>query len=212
MAQQPATAPFGGFSPANSKAPIDIQADSLVINDTKKIAIYKGNVIAVQGETTLRTVELEVQYASKDDAAGQKGKAPKAKGAAGAVDESSQQIKRIKAKQKVVMTSSREQTATGDEADYDVATQTVVLTGNVILKQGENILKGHRLVVDMKTGESRMESTPAGGRISTVLHPQQKDQGKAPEKGAPAAGGEAAKPAAKPSTSSWDSTTTTLKK
>jgi lipopolysaccharide export system protein LptA len=161
VAQQPLTNPLGGFA-TNSKAPIDIKADSLVINDAKKVAIYRGNVVAIQGDVTLRTVELEVHYATKGAEKSKNDAAP-----AGGGD--MQQIKRILAKKQVVLTSTKDQTATGDLAEYEVGAQTVVMSGGVILKQGPNILKGDRLIVDLKSGESRME----GGRVSTVLHPQQ---------------------------------------
>jgi lipopolysaccharide export system protein LptA len=176
-AQQPVGQAFGGFA-TNNRAPIDIQADSLTINDQKKIATYRGNVIAVQGDFTLRTVELEVHYGAKPAADGAAKTA-----ASSTLGSDSQQIKRILAKRQVVMTSTRDQTATGDLADYEVGGQTVVLSGNVILKQGPNILKGDKLIVDLKTGESRMEATPSGGRIKTILHPQQKDQPAQPQAG-----------------------------
>jgi lipopolysaccharide export system protein LptA len=201
--QQPLSSALGGFG--RSSAPIDIQADKLVINDTKKTAIYRGNVVAVQGEYTLRTVELEVFYASKDGQGAAKGAQPRQ--AARTPGEESQQITRILAKQKVIMTSAKDQTATGDLADYNVAEQKVVITGDeVFLKQGENVLKGKKLTVDLKTGETLME----GGRVSTVLHPRQGEQGKS---GAPttAPGAPAERKTAPgsmtPPTSSWPSTT-----
>jgi hypothetical protein len=47
--------------------------------------------------------------------------------------------------------------------------------GNVVLTQGENVLKGERLVIDLKTGESRFEnpgSTASGGRIRALFMPK----------------------------------------
>jgi lipopolysaccharide export system protein LptA len=66
--------------------------------------------------------------------------------------------------------------------------------GNVVLTQGQNVLKGDRLVIDLKTGESRFENpgtTTAGGRIRALFVPSAKTNGKA----ADAQSGEA-KPAA----------------
>jgi lipopolysaccharide export system protein LptA len=48
--------------------------------------------------------------------------------------------------------------------------------GNVVLTQGKNVLKGDRLVIDLKTGESRFEHTgnaTAGGRIRALFMPKQ---------------------------------------
>jgi lipopolysaccharide export system protein LptA len=46
--------------------------------------------------------------------------------------------------------------------------------GNVVLTQGRNVLKGDRLIIDLKTGESRFENqdqTVAGGRIRALFVP-----------------------------------------
>ena len=48
--------------------------------------------------------------------------------------------------------------------------------GNVVLTQGENVLKGDRLVIDLKTGESRFENSgneAAGGRIRALFMPKE---------------------------------------
>jgi hypothetical protein len=51
----------------------------------------------------------------------------------------------------------------------------VTVGGNVVLMQGKNVLKGDRLVIDLKTGESRFENkgnTEAGGRIRALFMPE----------------------------------------
>ena len=51
----------------------------------------------------------------------------------------------------------------------------VTVGGNVVLTQGQNVLKGDRLVIDLKTGESRFENpgnTPTGGRIRALFMPK----------------------------------------
>ena len=51
----------------------------------------------------------------------------------------------------------------------------VTVGGNVVLMQGKNVLKGDRLVIDLKTGESRFENkgnTAAGGRIRALFMPE----------------------------------------
>ena len=54
--------------------------------------------------------------------------------------------------------------------------QLVTVGGNVVLTQGENVLKGDRLVIDLKTGESRFENSgndAAGGRIRALFMPKE---------------------------------------
>ena len=42
----------------------------------------------------------------------------------------------------------------------------ITMTGNVVLTQGPNIVRGERLVVNLKTKQGRME----GGRVQTPDH------------------------------------------
>lgn len=179
---------FGGLS-ENSSDPIDIEADMLTVYDAKKTATFKGNVKAVQGTTTLRADELDVYYVGgTDKLTGQESAAAPVADKAkepGAKDGPEAQINKIKAKGNVVITTSDNQTTSSDWAIYDVPIQTVTVGGNVVLSQGQNVLKGDRLVIDLKTGESRFENTGSagtgGGRIRALFMPQQKNATSAAE-------------------------------
>ena len=51
-------------------------------------------------------------------------------------------------------------------------TNTVTLTGNVVMTQGQNVLRGDRLVVDLTSGVSRVESGKNGqGRVQGLFLP-----------------------------------------
>ena len=58
-------------------------------------------------------------------------------------------------------------TATGDRAIFDMAKNLVTLAGNVVLTQGDNVVRGDRLVVDLTTKRGRVE----GGRVQTLITP-----------------------------------------
>jgi lipopolysaccharide export system protein LptA len=47
-------------------------------------------------------------------------------------------------------------------------TNTVTLIGNVVVTSAENVMRGQRLIVDLTTGVSRMES--GGGRVEGVFN------------------------------------------
>ena len=49
---------------------------------------------------------------------------------------------------------------------------TITLAGNVLMTQGQNVLRGDRLVVDMATGAARVE----GGGVSGVFVPSSADK------------------------------------
>jgi lipopolysaccharide export system protein LptA len=177
---------FGAFS-KNSGEPIDIESDVLVVHDAKKYATFKGNVKAVQGSTTIRSVELDVHYVGgggdtltggAKPAAASKPATPAAGGLGG---DNGTQISRIEARGDVIITSENDQTTTSEWALYDVPTQIVTVGGNVVLMQGKNMLKGDRLVIDLKTGESRFENQDravAGGRIRALFVPSGDAKGK----------------------------------
>ena len=179
---QTLTNAFGGLS-QSSGDPIDIESDALVVHDKEKYATFRGNVKAVQGTTTLRAKELNVHYVgggslapgSKDGDA----KVADAKGGETAKGDQAQ-ISKIEAKGEVVIVSDKDQTTTSEWAIYDVPAQLVTVGGNVVLTQGQNVLKGDRLIIDLKTGESRFENTgneAAGGRIRALFMPKDAAKG-----------------------------------
>jgi lipopolysaccharide export system protein LptA len=82
-----------------------------------------------------------------------------------------QKIKRLEARGGVVVTQ-KEQTATGETGVFDMKANTVTLTGNVVMTQGQNVLRGDRLVVDLTSGVSRVESGKNGqGRVQGLFQP-----------------------------------------
>lgn len=62
-----------------------------------------------------------------------------------------------------------DQSMRGDRAVYNMNDGTVVVTGDVILTQGQNVLTGGRLVYNVRTETARIES--AGARVRGVFYP-----------------------------------------
>jgi lipopolysaccharide export system protein LptA len=75
-------------------------------------------------------------------------------------------IKRLEAKGNVVVTQ-KDQVVTGETAVFDTKTNLVTMLGGVVLTQGKNVLRGDRLLVDMTTGVSRVESD--SGRVQGLF-------------------------------------------
>ncbi len=163
---------FGGLSKDNNE-PINIEADTLEVLDDKNIAIFSGNVNVQQGKFNLVSKKLKVTY-SRGDKNKQNSGAPKG-------------IKWIDATGKVVISTPDNQSATADWAKFDVLAKLVTIGGNVILSQSGNVMKGDKLVIDLKTGRSKFHSssTRTAGqkgkkpRISGVFYPG-KFKGKSP--------------------------------
>lgn len=70
-----------------------------------------------------------------------------------------------------------EQTMRGDRAVYDLGTDVVTVTGDVILTQGQNVVTGGRLVYNVRTETARMEGAPTdqGPRVRGVFYPEGQD-------------------------------------
>jgi len=148
-----------GFS-QNRDQPIQIDAATLEMRDKKKEATFAGNVKVVQGDTTMTSRTLVVFYESSSaPAANSRVKsAPMQSATPGPGGSSS--IKRLEAKGNVVVTQ-KDQIVTGETAVFDTRTNLITMLGGasgVVLTQCKNVLRGDRLMVDMTTGASRVES------------------------------------------------------
>ena len=67
-----------------------------------------------------------------------------------------------------------DQSMRGDRAVYNLGNGEIVVTGNVILTQGKNVLTGSRLVYNINTETARMDGAPrgaAGSRVQGVFYP-----------------------------------------
>lgn len=162
--------PLAGFS-ENSKDPIKIDADRLDVFDKESRAVFAGNVVAVQGKTTIRCSKMTIHYANRSQGApGQAARPTPA--AAGAGDGG---IKRLECDGPVTVTSE-DQVASGDKAVFDREKDTVVLTGKVALAKGQNVTRGDRLLYNTKTGIANID----GGRVQGFFVPGSDDSGAAP--------------------------------
>ena len=172
-----------GFS-QNRDQPIQIEAASLEMRDKRKEATFTGNVKVIQGDTTMTSKVLVVFYESKDQnapppAANAKGAAKSAPApapmqAATPGPGGSSSIKRLEAKGNVVVTQ-KDQVVTGETAVFDTKTNLITMSGGVVLTQCQNVLRGDRLLVDMTTGVSRVESD--SGKVNGLFLNQSSSQG-----------------------------------
>jgi lipopolysaccharide export system protein LptA len=163
-----------GFS-QNRDKPIQIEAASLEVRDKAKEATFAGNVKVVQGDTTMTSKSLVVFY---DQSPGPEQPPPQpkqkaAKAAPGTPMQSatpgpggSSSIKRLEARGSVVV-KQKDQVVTGDKAVFDTKANLITMSGGVVLTQCKNVLRGDRLMVDMTTGVSRVESD--SGRVQAMF-------------------------------------------
>jgi lipopolysaccharide export system protein LptA len=142
MAQQAQVA-FGGLK-QDTSLPVEIEADNLVVNNADGSAEFSGNVLVGQGDMRLTAGTIRVEY-------GTDGKS----------------INRLIASGGVTLANASE-AAEAREAVYTIASGEVVMTGDVLLTQGQTALSGQKLIIDLKAGTGRME-----GRVQTTFIPGQ---------------------------------------
>ncbi|MGH1591930.1 LptA/OstA family protein [Methylobacterium phyllosphaerae] len=185
LAEKPARkdSPFGNIG-GSGKDPIKIDADRLDVFDRENKAVFAGNVVAVQGDSTIRCSTMTVTYKRGKDGPGKGTKAEgvKAEAKDDGADPAPPRNPAENGIQKVdcagpVTVVQKDQVATGDHAVFDQDAKRIVLTGNVVLSQCQNVTRGQRLVYDMNTGRANMDPV-AGGRVSALFVPGDKADAK----------------------------------
>jgi len=165
----------------DANLPIEISSKTLEVLQNESKAIFKGDVIAVQGDVRIKSDEMIVYYSSKDD---KSNAAPAVTPpAASSVPPTGQgdmgAIKSIEVHGNVVIATPQE-SAKGDRGDYEVATRIVHLFGdNVVLTRDKNIMKGTALEYNMETGRSLLtraedSKSKTDDRVRMVIVPQEK--------------------------------------
>jgi lipopolysaccharide export system protein LptA len=131
-----------------SGQPVEVTADSLQMNRDAGTALFRGNVLIVQGPLRLSGAEVDVLY--------------------GPGAEGETQIQRVEARGGVTLVNGPD-AAEGEQAVYTVGSGEVVMTGDVLLTRPDAAMTGERLRVNVDDGTGVMEGgvtvlfTPEGG-------------------------------------------------
>lgn len=171
-------APGMGTFGSGSKEPISIESDHLEVFDKEQKAVYTGNVVVVQGETTMKSGRMVVFYLrnSTDNTAGKPASPAPAPAAASGPDlGGGTSLRKVEAFDGVTIVS-KDQIATSREAVYDKDTNRMILTGDASLTQNGNVTKGEKVVYDLTTGVAVVEASPTSGRVKSLLVPNSGDK------------------------------------
>ena len=117
----------------NKKDPIYITADWMEVDQTKNTITYKGRVVTIQGDMTMRSEILT-----------------------GYIDPETKKMKQIVAEGKVNATQG-DRIATGDKAVFDDAAKTVTLTGNPMMRQGNSQVTGAKIIYFSEQDKAQVE-------------------------------------------------------
>ena len=179
----------------NSGEPVDVTSDRLTVDDEKRVAMFRANVVARQGTSTLNAPELDATYVGRAALPGQATDA--------ATDQATSRLSSLRARGGIVMTrdtdrvtatslhydadaqrtdlagpvqmtSGADRRASSATAAIDHKADLITLDGTVVVNQGRNVLKGEHLAIDRASGRARLESPAdaarSAGRISVVLY------------------------------------------
>jgi lipopolysaccharide export system protein LptA len=136
---------FGEGGPTSGQ-PVEVTADSLQMDRDAGTALFRGNVLIVQGPLRLSGAEVDVLY--------------------GPGVEGETQVERVEARGGVTLVNGSD-AAEGEEAVYSVASGEVVMTGDVLLTRPDAAMTGERLRVNVDDGTGVME-----GGVTVVFTPE----------------------------------------
>ncbi|ESQ80765.1 lipopolysaccharide transport periplasmic protein LptA [Asticcacaulis sp. YBE204] len=151
------------FVPTSEK-PVAYGADTMDADSNKHTVNFVGRVEFLQDDSRLRADGVRVNYAQNPTT--------------GKWDD----VSSVEANGNVYYVTG-DQVMTGAKAVYTKSTDTLVLTGDVVLKQGQNVMQGSRLVYNVGAGKSTMDGAPTGGskgRVRGVFYPESSPAKKKP--------------------------------
>jgi lipopolysaccharide export system protein LptA len=127
----------------NAAQPVEATADDLQVNTNDNSAVFSGNAKVVQGVLDLQADQITIFF-----------------------EKANQNIKSVNAVGQVKFTNGQE-TAEAINAQFDVASQIITFSGNVILRQAQTLLTGNLLTYNITTSRSKMS-----GDVKTIFIPK----------------------------------------
>lgn len=147
---------------ADRDKPVNIEANTLHVDDAKKVAVYEGNVILTQGTLTITADRIEVRQDDQGFSSGDADGKPA--------------YFRQKMDPKPGETDPNGVYAEGwaDHIEYDGRNDKVRLINHARLKRGEEELRGSLIIYDGSTEYYQAQGSLSGtpGRVRAVIRPK----------------------------------------
>lgn len=142
---------------ADRDKPVNLEADTVTLDDIRKISVYQGNVVLSQGTLMLRADRVQVtQNADGLDKVDAIGRPVAFRQKADGSDEFIEGF--------------------ADRLDYDGVTGQVELIGQARLRRGSDELRGARISYNTNTGFYKVVGQPdaqsPGGRVRATIRPK----------------------------------------
>ncbi len=165
--------PESGKKAAEPQPPVRISADAAEYFNKESRVVFTGNVVAVQGDTTISAERMEVSFEKPASAEG--------KPAAGiGSPATAQRITRIVAEnnvsfRQVDVDTGKERYATGEKGVYDVDQQFMTMSGNPRLWEGKNVIVGEEMIFHLVDKKVIVK-----GKVNLTVFPEELKEVKKP--------------------------------
>jgi len=142
---------------ADRDKPVNLEADTVTLDDIKKISVYQGNVVFSQGTLMLRADRVQVTQN------------------ADGLDKVIATGRPVAFRQKL---DGSEEFIEGfaDRIEYDGTTSQLVLIGQAMLRRGSDELRGAQISYNSNTGFYKVAGQPnaqtPSGRVRAVIRPK----------------------------------------
>lgn len=141
--------------------PMEITSDRMEAFNDKKLIIFSGNARIEQGKSVLKSDRLLLYYKGDSKNENKKNEIR--------ADQNGM-LEKIEAQGNVSFTQE-ERTAQGDQAIYYTESNKIVMTGNAILNEGKNFIKGERVTVFINENKGLVESDTQS-QVKAIIYPQ----------------------------------------
>lgn len=142
-----------GFGFTTSRSPIDITSDTVEGDQKQNRVTFKGNVVAKQEDATLYANTVVVHY-----------------------DVEMKKMKEIVATGNVRIVQL-DRRATCQKATFHQNENKIVLEGEAVIREGDNVVRGERVVYLVDEERSYVEGGK-GSRVTTTIAPSSKEERK----------------------------------
>lgn len=148
---------------SNEGGPIRVNADRSEVLDKEKKIVLIDNVDITQGTARLRADIVTIEYGGQGDTTTSE---------ASGIGSNFGDIRTMTARGRVFYVTP-DLKANGDLGVYVASTDTITMTGNVVLVRGEDVAKGERLEINLTEGRTLLDG--GDSQVNMVIIPGEDD-------------------------------------
>ncbi|MBN1382891.1 MAG: lipopolysaccharide transport periplasmic protein LptA [Deltaproteobacteria bacterium] len=144
---------------------VEITSDRLDAYHEKRLVVFSGNAVATQGDIMIKADKILIYYKKNQEDPESEGSTGKKHG----VD-----FEKIEAKGHVTVIQG-DRVVSGDDAVYDDDAKKIAMTGNAVMREGNNIIHGETIVVYFKENRGVVEGAE-NKRVKATIYPEKMEE------------------------------------